>query len=125
MLQQSCVRWMYYQHHDLCRLLVHTPNEGFRGKAEGGILKAMGMRKGFPDLFFFYPNGKYHGFAIELKLEEKYVDTKTGGIKVKKTYQTPEQKEYQELLEGQGYRYEVARSVDEFAAFIEEYLGQR
>lgn len=52
----------------------HVPNEGHRGSREGSILKAMGTRKGIPDLLIFStipepfatPDGP-RGYAIEMK----------------------------------------------------------
>lgn len=44
----------------------HTPNGGSRGKIEGAILKAMGVRAGVSD-FIFVHQGKI--FALELKAE--------------------------------------------------------
>jgi hypothetical protein len=44
----------------------HTPNGGSRGKIEGAILKAMGVRAGVSD-FIFVHDGKI--FALELKAE--------------------------------------------------------
>ena len=37
--------------------LVHVANEGFRSAKTGAILKMMGMRPGFPDLFCPMPFG--------------------------------------------------------------------
>ncbi len=50
-------------------LFTHVPNGGFRTKTEAGILKALGVSKGCPDLLIFDPppNGGYVGAAIELK----------------------------------------------------------
>lgn len=44
----------------------HTPNGGQRGKAAGGILKAMGMRAGVSDFIFVHADRIY---ALELKAE--------------------------------------------------------
>jgi len=44
----------------------HTPNEGKRNRATGGILKAMGMKPGVADfLFVIPPDGKLA--ALEIK----------------------------------------------------------
>lgn len=45
---------------------THVPNGGARTKAEGGILKAMGVKAGVPDLLIVH-NGR--AFFIELKAE--------------------------------------------------------
>jgi len=44
----------------------HTPNGGTRGKVEGAILKAMGVRAGVSD-FIFVHQGKI--YALELKAD--------------------------------------------------------
>lgn len=46
-------------------LWMHIPNGGGRSKAEGGILKALGVRAGAPDLLFVLPGGR--AAFIELK----------------------------------------------------------
>lgn len=50
---------------------VHIANEGKRSARNGAALKRMGLRKGFPDLFFPYARGGYHGLFIELKATVK------------------------------------------------------
>lgn len=50
--------------------LHHSPNGGFRNKREAGKLKAMGVRRGYPDLTLLIPRGIYHGLLIELKVPE-------------------------------------------------------
>lgn len=47
--------------------LLAIPNGGGRSKAEGGALKAQGVRSGVPDLFLALPVGEYAGLWIELK----------------------------------------------------------
>lgn len=42
----------------------HTPNGGGRSKAEGGVLKALGVKAGIPDLFVA---GEGRVVALELK----------------------------------------------------------
>ena len=50
--------------------LVHAANGEGRSRATGGVLKAMGVRSGFPDLFLFLPRGGRAGLAIEMKREQ-------------------------------------------------------
>ena len=47
----------------------HCPNGGGRSRAEGGILKAMGVRLGVHDLLFIAPGGRM--FGLELKAPGK------------------------------------------------------
>jgi|GEM_PF-5137145 len=46
---------------------ITCPNGGRRNKAEAAKLKAMGVRKGIPDLFLPIPRQGYHGLYIETK----------------------------------------------------------
>ena len=51
-------------------LWCHVPNGGARNAAEGGKLKAQGVKTGVPDVLIFdVPPGcpRVHGIAIELK----------------------------------------------------------
>lgn len=59
------------------RWLHHSPNGGFRNKREAGKLKAMGVKRGFPDLILLVKRGPYSGLGIELKIPE--LKTKKNG----------------------------------------------
>lgn len=107
-LQKMCVRWFGYQYPDLALLLHHSPNGGKRNAAEAAKFKAMGVRAGFPDLALYVARQGYYGLFIELKTA--------------KGRQSEHQKYYQCVLEEQGYRYEVVRSIEEFIDLINDYL---
>lgn len=47
-------------------VVLHVPNGGYRTKAEGGILKAMGVLAGCPDVLLIHLGKLY---AIELKTD--------------------------------------------------------
>lgn len=49
-------------------LVAHIPNGGGRSKAEGGILKAMGVRAGMPDLVVLWR--QRHAWA-EIKVDKR------------------------------------------------------
>ena len=70
----------------------------------------MGVRAGFPDLILCIARNGYHGLFIELKTA--------------KGRQSENQKYYQYVLEEQGYRYGVVRSIEEFIQIISEYLSE-
>lgn len=105
-LQIVCVRWFKLQYPKL--IIAAIPNGGARSKAVGGIMKAEGMLKGFPDLVVCKPSGNYNALFIEMK---------QGKAKPKK-----EQKELLERLQGEGYKCAVAYSLDEFRNIITDYL---
>lgn len=62
-LQMAVARFLKLALPDLVWFAI--PNGGYRTKAEAGIMKATGTRKGVPDLAFILPTGSV-GF-IELK----------------------------------------------------------
>ena len=128
-VQQGAVKWFNLQYPQYRGLLVHIPNEGRRtikvinGRPVcigGAKLKAEGLVKGAADLVLFVPNKYFHGLCLETKVE--LFDYSTGKEKKTKTYQSPEQKEWQALVESQGYRYEVYRNIDEFRKIVLGYL---
>lgn len=129
-IQQGAVAWFRYQYPHLAKLLVHIPNEGKRtvrwikGRpvcTGGAKLKAEGMVKGAADLVLFVPNTRYHALCLETKVET--YDYRGGKETKSRTYQSPEQKEWQALVEGQGYKYEVYRTIDEFRSIVIAYLN--
>lgn len=107
----QCVAWFRYQYPKLSRLLHHSPNGGRRDAREGARFKQMGVQAGFPDLILLVAEQGYHGLMLELK-------TKTGR-------QQDTQKEYQSLLESQGYRYVLVRSLQQFISEINSYLAPK
>lgn len=48
-------------------LLAAIPNGGKRDAKTGAMLKAEGVKKGFPDIILPVARGAYHGLLIELK----------------------------------------------------------
>ena len=131
-VQQGAVKWFNLQYPQYRGLLVHIPNEGRRtikvinGRpvcVGGAKLKAEGLVKGAADLILFVPNKYFNGLCLETKVE--LFDYSTGKEKKTKTYQSPEQKEWQALVESQGYRYEVYRNIDEFRKIVLEYMGSK
>lgn len=115
-IQCACVRWFAYQYPQYKGLLFAIPNGSYRSKATAGKLKAEGVFPGVADLILLVPLVIdvpkeiviFHGFCIELK-------TKQGR-------QSPEQKEWQEKVEAQGYKYAVVRSLEDFIKQINDYL---
>jgi len=60
------------------------------GPRVGKLRKAMGSRRGFPDVFIYMPRGKFYGLAIEIKVK---------GGDIKDEYQLA----WQKALNEQGY----------------------
>lgn len=107
-LQMQCVTWFRYQFPSLARLLHHSPNGGRRNAREGARFKKMGVQAGFPDLVLLVASKGYHALFIELK-------TRIGR-------QQDTQREYQALVEEQGYMYVVVRSFEQFRKIVSDYL---
>ena len=91
-------------------MLVAVPNGEKRNPITGAKLKAQGVKPGFPDLFLPVPRGIYCGLAIEMK-------RCTGGRL------SPEQRDWLERLQAQGYAAVVCNGADEAIAVIENYLA--
>lgn len=107
-LQIACVQWFSYQYTDYIPFLHHSPNGGWRTKAEAGRFKAMGTRAGFPDLLLWHPNRFYPFMGIELK-------TPSGR-------QSAEQKEMQKRFEGIGASYVIVRTLEDFIDVVTSYM---
>ena len=73
-------------------------------------MKAEGMEKGVPDLFFPIVRNGFHGLFIELK-------TKTGRL-------SPEQKEWLKTLSENGYRAICCYGATEAIAEIKNYIKE-
>ena len=74
-------------------LLHHVKNETQGGARQVAMDKAMGVKKGVPDLCLPVPRGTYHGLYIEMKNDVGRA--------------SQEQKWWGERLTEQGYRWEV------------------
>ena len=112
-IQQGCVRWFAMQYPQLRKLLIHVTNEGKRSYVQGKQLVKGGLVKGVADLILFIPNKDFHALCIEMKTQSK------------SSKQTTEQKEWQTLVETQGYKYVICRSLDDFINEINSYLPEK
>lgn len=102
------VRFMENRHPEL-KWFHAIPNGGQRNKAVAAKLKAEGVQRGIPDSFLPYPANGKNGLYIEFK---------NGTNKL-----TPEQKEFLETAEQNGYAVGVAYTADEALKILEDYLG--
>lgn len=109
-IQIACVNWFAAQYRRTYEagLLIHIPNERHCTPRQGAVLRAMGLRKGAADIALFVPRGGYHALFVEMKRG--------------KGRQKPEQVQWQQAVEAQGYRYVVCNSIETFAATINEYM---
>ena len=122
-LQAACVQWFRLQHPSLRPLYLSIPNGVPLGTASAAQFIREGLTAGAADTILLVPASGYHGLCIEFKIA---VDEWHGGRRTtRKTYQTPEQKRWQEAVEARGYRYEVVRTFDEFRRLVTDYLMPR
>ncbi len=96
------------------RYMFHVPNGGFRNKSEAATLRAMGVKKGVPDIWLPIKRGQYSGLVTELKKPGK--DGKAGGRT------EPQQKEWIAFLKTQGYGAMVAIGWEQAREGIISYL---
>lgn len=108
-LQCGCVAWFRYQWPEFSRLLFSVPNGGSRNVIEAARLKKEGVVRGVADLLLLVPKKGFHALCIEMK--------KKGGR------QSEYQREWQKLVEKQGYKYIVCKSFAEFMYEINDYLN--
>lgn len=112
-IQAECFTWFWNFFPKYRKTLFHIPNENDRADSnpiQGGMRKSLGVVAGVSDLILLVARGGKHGLCIEMKDE--------------KGTQRPAQKEWQFLVEREGYRYEICRSLEQFKSIIHEYLGE-
>lgn len=107
-IQQNCVKWFRLQYPKYDKLLFAVPNGGARNKREAGIMKGEGVTAGVSDLILLLSRKGYGALCIEMK--------SPGGRQEKS------QKEWQALVEMNGNKYAVCRSVNEFITQVNEYI---
>ena len=110
-LQKSCVMWFRLGYRRFASLLFAVPNGGARSAVTGAILKAEGVVAGVADLLLLVPNSKYHGLCLELKTA--------------KGRQSPSQRQWQQAVEAQGYKYVVVRSFEDFKNTVDSYFEEK
>ena len=110
-IQASCYQYFWNTYPQYRGLYFAVPNENNRGDSNaitGAIRRSMGVYHGVADTLMLVPQNGFHGLCIEYKDE--------------KGRQSEHQVAWQKLVEAQGYRYEICRSLEQFKIIIEEYL---
>lgn len=110
-IQAECYKHFWDNYPQYRRLYFAVPNENTRSDSSaitGAIRKAMGVTRGVSDTLLLVPSGPYHGLCIEYKTPDGQ--------------QSEYQKEWQSLVEAQGYRYEICRSLEQFKEIIKDYF---
>jgi len=92
--------------------IVAIPNGGKRDKRGATILRAEGLRRGFPDLIIPVPVGDYIGLAIEMKKR----DGVPSDVK-------PHQRTWLDFMELQGWKSVACFGSDQAIEQITNYLN--
>lgn len=111
-IQSQCVKWLWNERPLTRRKFYHIENElnaAGDNAILGAIRRAQGIVKGVADCALMMKRGNYGALFVEFK-------TPTG-------YQSAAQKEWQSLIEQEGYKYVVVRSLEEFKEIIDDYLN--
>ena len=95
-LQAECFQWHWNTHSHLRRTLFHV-NQKARNAIEGNRMKAMGVIPGVSDFCNLIPGSV------------RWIEMKTPDGK-----QSPDQKEFQALVESLGMEYIICRSFEQF-----------
>jgi len=98
------------KHPFLDKLLFAVPNGGGRTKAQGGKLKAEGVRSGVSDIVLLYPSREFHYLTIEMKF---------GTNK-----QSKEQVHFENRVDAAGGLYQVCYSCVDALKVLSWYLKQ-
>ena len=111
--QQAVIKWSQQpgirkQWPELA-LLYHIKNEEATSAKQVAIDKAMGVKKGVPDLFLPVARGMYHGLYIELK-------TEAGTVSDAQIW-------WGDQLVKQGYYWEVCHGWKSAIKVLEWYLS--
>lgn len=110
-LQSECIRLAWNEFPETRNRLFHVKNELERPDANamlGAKARATGIVRGVSDLILMKKRGQYGALCIEMK-------TETGR-------QSSFQKSWQSIIEQEGYKYVLCRSVEQFRQELEEYL---
>lgn len=108
-LQARCIRWFRLTHPDMVHNLFAVPNGGYRTKTTAALLKAEGQLSGVSDLILLKRKGKCGALLLEAK--------------IKGNYQSDTQRQWQKLIEADGYTYKVFHTLEEFISIVEDYLN--
>ena len=109
-LQKSMVDWFRLRHPSMRHNLFAVPNGGRRDATSGWRLKEEGVLPGVADLILLKSNRFYGALLLEVK-------TAAGR-------QSREQKEWEERITADGFKYAVVRSLDGFITVMEDYLKE-
>ena len=109
-LQSRCVSWFRLQFPNRRHNLFAVPNGGYRTKTTAALLKDEGQLSGVADLILLVRKGTCGALLLEAK--------------VKGNYQSSNQKQWQKMIEADGYEYRIFHTIEEFIEIVTEYLSR-
>lgn len=107
-LQAACVRWYRLQYPKMKHNLFAVPNGSKRDVIIGAKLKEEGVLSGVSDLILLKSNRFYGALLIEMKTPEGR--------------QSDTQKEWQQKITNDGFKYVIIRSLEDFQREVKLYL---
>ena len=103
-IQTACYAWFHNNYKKLRGLVNYNLNNS-KNAIDGARNRALGLQAGRSDMTFYYGGRAYF---IEFKTPEGR--------------QSKIQKDFQKLVEGQGFKYDIVRSLEEFQELIKAIL---
>lgn len=110
--QMALMAWLELQYPAVFERTIHTPNGGHRSKRVAGRLKALGTKRGVPDLLCFVPSREFRGLAVEMKRP----GAPPSAVR-------SEQIDWLRYLEAIGWHCCICRGFDEARTAFEGYLA--
>ena len=92
-------------------MLAAIPNGGYRPMTTAAMLKAEGVKAGYPDILLDVARGPYHGLRIELKRADH------------SNRPTDAQRDWIDRLRQYGYQAVICYGAQEAIDVIKAYLG--
>lgn len=109
--QVAYMAWLRMAYPTQWMATTAVPLGGLRSKATAGILKAEGVKAGYPDILIDVSHGDWHGLRIEMKRQGA---TQSSVSKL--------QREWLLRLWGNGYAAGWAAGFDEARQLTEDYF---
>ena len=103
-LQKACFTWAFYKHPETRGLLCYNLNNSANPR-QGKMNRELGLVPGRSDLVLYW-KGRAYMFELKAPLGR----------------QSPTQKEWQQLVEDNGFQYFVIRTIDDFIRTFEQIV---
>lgn len=113
-IQAACYEYFWNNYPQYRGLYFAVPNENNRSDSNaitGAIRRSMGVYHGVSDTLMLIPRHGFHGLCIEYKDEHGK--------------QSLHQIAWQKLVESQGYKYYLCRSLAQFKEILDNYFDDQ